>query len=198
MADHRPPSPSTSPVEWAQHIHQKARALMMEVSAGLTELTPGIKDQRYPRGDQVDVGYFMRQIELILDETRKDFAARRGLIGQILAMMITREQMANPDRDVRARGRFASGVPDVKTRYRVPKPGCREYEELMVTLGLPTDAIKHGAIKLDFIGFSDLMMAREQVGKTGIPDGITTFPEYVTVFRKISGGTGRPGKETID
>lgn len=185
--------PGEGVASWCGRARDQLEDLLGEAAASLLGAAAEVKARSMSRPDMVDAGFFLRRMEDVLEELRKDAKAVRELIGQVIALDLTREQLADPSCPGTARGQHATAVPDCKTRYRLPKTGTADYLRIMSMLGVPADVASAGALKLDFIGFSEMMMAREQTGEQGVPDGVGKFVEYTCVFRRSPGPKNQSG-----
>lgn len=172
------------PVEYCRQLKEKVDGLMMGMKQRLVQLNAVIRAETMRDGQMCDVGFFMRELEDLFDEMRKDVAARRRIIGEMLGRKKAQEFAADPSVEMTIRGQHSTGVPDVSTRYRLPRPGSPEYILLLERLGVSQELVGAGVFKLDFNGLADFGSARELAGHPIVPKEIGKFTEFTTVFRR--------------
>jgi len=162
-----------------QHAHDK----LYELTGPVLDK---IKKRQYSNEELADLGFLFREMESLLDETRKDAKARKELTGKLLAFLIIAaqtEDISNPDK---VRGRLATARPDVRVRAKLPKKGTPEYERALDYFYIPRRAVDEGIMKIDWNKASDFLTTLVEEGKK-VPDEFKeTYPEYKCVFTKIS------------
>lgn len=163
-------------------IRMKLRSLDL-----LIGLTDKIKAEAYPREDLCDLGWLCRELESLLDELRKEFAARKDLAGRLIAFRMTQEVIEDPSKiaehGMTVRGRFSSGSPDVSQSAAVPRRGSKEYADLCKHFGIQGEVSESGIVDFSFTRLAEYVSSRVASGEK-LPSGILrTYPVYKTTFR---------------
>jgi hypothetical protein len=180
------------PVLYFKTLLGRMTDLELELKQMLLQLNPMLRENKLTDGQLSDVGFFLREVEDKMNELRKDAAARRSLIGEILCMKLTKAFLADSSTELRAEGEYSTGYPDTTTHFRLPKKGSKEYGELMRSLGLKEAAIKVGVVKADFNGLAEYA---QEMGVKEIPSTINRFTRYVTIFRRKGAKKGRADQD---
>lgn len=171
-------------VQNAKQILEKLQGLQLELLEHLFQVTDNVKKGELRLPDLTDIGYFSREVEDLLDEIRKEFKARKELIGRVIAYEVTKNSL-NDDAPSSVRGVYAIGTPDVRPIPAIPRAGSPDYELLCNHFGLSKDLTEKGVVQFHFNRLVELVAELQASGKN-LPPGITkTTPNFSTVFRKI-------------
>lgn len=153
----------------------------------MLELTEPLKRRLFTDEQLCDIGYFCKEIELMLEEARKEVKARKELCGMQIAFNKIRESVADPSVSLTVRGTYATGTPDMKMQAALPKKMSDEYILLCQHLGVPREVAEQGVLKLDWNAATELCTKLLSEGKK-IPVGFgKQYPKYETRFRKKKG-----------
>lgn len=168
-----------------QGIKENLERVVTEMHGCLYRLDQAIKRQDLDDTEKVDVGFLCREFENELDEMRKEVKARKETIGRLIALIVTRESLENPERARgNMRGSLAIAVPDVQMRPRMPKKGTPEWKQLCRTFGLSEEAIEAELFSPHWVHFSEHLTDLAAKGEP-IPDGLLgTEPQPQCTFRR--------------
>jgi len=166
----------------AEELHDELKIFLDKVYNYLSETEDSVKTTM-TMPDRVDTGFFMREMEKLLEEIRKDVKARKELCGSIVAMSIAKDALNNPEKwEEFVEGRFAKALPHIKSLPKIPKRGTPEYEELCEWLKV--DKELEPFISMRWSTLCDLCTELAEEGKK-LPPGIRhAYTEYTTIFRR--------------
>lgn len=172
-------------VERLRQIYTIIDILHQFVYNELSSISVRIKSRQHTNTQIADMGYFLREIETLLNETRKDVSAHLILLSKLLAYQITLNSINDTSVETIVRGKYARATADVKMRPILPKKGTLEYKAVLSLFNVPEDAVESGVLKLDWNTTSDLLTNLISEGRP-LPKGLTeTFPDYRCTFTKI-------------
>lgn len=175
-------------------LGRELQGLLAGIEALLDELyhfkeraVPILKENQMSSEDMVDIGFLFRELENRLDDSRKDCKATKELIGKIICLRVAKDSLNNLDADPVVRGVLARGTPDVRRLPALPRKGTPEYVQAMKALGVQSEAaINSGCLKFDFHAIQALINECAAAGKKPPPGLDKDYPEYTTVFTRIS------------
>lgn len=178
-------------VDVVNEFRKRLLRFRLEMSEQLIDVTERIKAEVHRRPDLCDIGWACREAAKVADDIRKEFNARFELAGKLLAFRITQDAIQNPEllteKDgLVARGRFASGTPDVSQAANPPKHGTKEYLALGRYLGIPDPVLESSVVRFSYPDLAEMISRSIEEGKP-LPDGIRdTRPVYRTTFRTLT------------
>lgn len=152
-----------------------------QTSASLVSLAD-VQGAKTPTADLVDAGFFMRQVEYLADTIRKDAKRRKTLISRLLCMRVASGHLKGDE--VQLRGQYATGLAEVSPLPIVPKAGSPEYFKLMEWLGVPSEVVEQGSLRVSFTHMVAHLKRMAAEGKTP-PEGLVSIhDDPIVVYRK--------------
>jgi hypothetical protein len=173
-------------VDGALRVHDFVEEVHASVVGYCHVLSGALGNNELTEADLADAGYLLRESERWLDEARKEVKAKKETIGRILAVLITRRVMEDPDEEPRARGELCTATPDVAIRPKLPKAGTEEYSDLMRWLGVPVETVEGGVLNVHFNRMSEMLTRMAEEGKTPHPGLVGTYTDTSCVFRRTN------------
>lgn len=140
--------------------------------------------EKMSKHTQVDVGFFYREAEDLLDEMRKEMLARREKLGKLLATTVYQEAMTAGSTDTTCVGNFATAKVDVKTLPVMPKRGTEEYQKLMLSMGVASEIVDHGVLEPHFVRLGEYLTTKAAAGLSPLKNVLTTREELTVSYRK--------------
>ena len=174
----------TTALDRARAMHEQVIQLHMDMSDELYGLLKTLQKRQTHVKELTDIGYYMREISKLLDETRKNAKARSELAGKLIALHVTQQSLNDLSLDTTTRGEVSTASVDVCMQARLPKKGSPAYIQLCRHFGLPEKAIEAGLFKLDWNMVSAYVthLAEEGIDP---PEGLTDqYANHKVVFRR--------------
>lgn len=168
--------------EIARRLREEVTRAFIAARSAIDAINRGVRVNPVAGEHLVDAGFYLREVEEVADELRKEAAAAKKTIGQVLCMEIA-EQVAQGGAST-IRGTVARARGDMKTRPKFPKPGTVEYAKLCQFFGVPERAGKffHPSFR-EMSAYMDHCAATA----TPYPEGLVgTFEEFDCVFTRHS------------
>ena len=135
-------------------------------------------------GDITDSGFFCREISRIADDIRKGCDARQGLIGRYL---VARVGAAGAQGEgLKLDGEYATGVPDIVVKPKLPDSGTPEFIELLRWIGCSDEQIQGDMLRPSYKGIQKVLTERAATGEQPPPGISVTFTDATVVFRTKS------------
>lgn len=173
-------SPRDKLKETKDYLNEVHHRLYIQIS----EISDCVKKRQLANDELVDVGFLFREIESIFDELRKEAKARKELSAKVLALSVIQESVNDPEADSVIHGEYARASLSLKTRVRLPKKLSPEYYEVCEFLGVPSEVIDKGLVKLDWNGASEFATQMAEEGKR-LPKGLDdTYQEYSCTYTR--------------
>lgn len=172
-----------------KELHEELQAFHVKYLAELAECSKYLKGGGMVKEmpDTVDTMFFLREVENLCEDLRKEAKARRELAGKLIAIVQTEASLAEGGGtfDMTVRGEFATGSPDMKQTPAIPRPGTDRYMALGKALGIPEAPLKAGYIRFGWSQVSDFYGRLLAEGKNP-PPGLEekSYTQYSTVIRR--------------
>ncbi len=148
----------------------------------LIDILPKVKDMSYPLSDLADIGWECREIEKFSDELRKEAAARKELVGRLLAYRKITECMIEGG-STTVYGQIAYAMPDVKQQSIPPKHGTEEYEKLCTYFGITQEMADSKCIAFHYKHLEEYTTALAEEGKNPPAGILAVNPVYYARFQ---------------
>lgn len=146
---------------------------------------------KYSVGERVDVGYYCREIEKLLDDIRKDVKVTKEMYGKWLAYDAISKGVNNPDTNesLTMRGQDAMATPKMRPYLQTPKIKHKEeYKAFMDFYGVPQKCQDLGFLDIHYTRFGEFAERCFEEG-TPVPASCRTSSiEYSCTFRKKGRG----------
>jgi hypothetical protein len=134
-------------------------------------ITEKLRKNGFSIEELVDLGYFFRETERLLDEWRKNAKARRELCERLLGV--------NVQDDPTIHGEHATATLDATLEHELPKVGTDEYRELCEHFGIPSD----GLFRPHWKAMNELVQDAIMNGKKKPPGLGRQWTKFHCVFR---------------
>ncbi len=173
-------------VERALDLHKLIEAVHQLVYDQLSRLNAVVKSPSTETEALVDIGYFLRELENIFDEQRKDCKSLKELASKTIGFRVAQDSLTNPDADPCVKGNFARATADVKIRPKMPAKGSPAYMAALDFFYVPRKAIADGVLKVDWKGASDYLTTKMENGEK-LPEGLNeTYTEVTCTFTRVT------------
>jgi hypothetical protein len=149
-----------------------------------------------PREELVDCGYFMREMRNACDDMRKNCDAKQQVAGRYLAAQAGAAAMQ--DIDLKLEGEYATAVPDIIIKPRLPRRGSPEYMELLDWIGVSREVASRNLLNFSFTEMAKIVTERLSRGENPPPGIMATHTDAVVVFRKKRGVNETTNDEVTD
>lgn len=183
-------APSSDVIKEFVGVNDEIQQIYNLVYGFLSKNNDLLKSKTLSSEELCDFGFFCREMAKVFDELRKEANARKDLCGQVIAYRLTQAALNDPTLNMKVKGQFASGTPDVKMQSELPKKFTDEYYMITDYLNVPRDVAESGVLRLDWKQVTEHLTKLMHDGKK-IPPGFgKQYPKYITTYRRL-------GKKTI-
>ena len=146
-------------------------------------LSKSLKEKKFNKPELVDIGYLSREIEILLDDLRKDAKARKEFAGAILAESVIQEALSSGG-ETTVHGTMAYASCDCELIPGLPKRDSDDYFDLCRHFGVPEEVIKSKVLKIDFEEITKKVQDAAGGLCKKIPGINKTWPKYSSTFTK--------------
>lgn len=171
-------------VKELKELHSRLTMWNADQTNVMIDVLRKVKKNEYKKEDLVDLGFFLREMEKLADEIRKECYAKKEFIGKVLCVIVAQEATEDPDKGLTIHGEFASGTADVKKAPGIPKFGTAEYTKLCKFFKIAEDTRDTGVVQFHFKRLGDYISDMMAEGKDPPPGISTTYNVYRTLWRK--------------
>lgn len=140
--------------------------------------------QNMTKHTKVDVCFFYREVEDLLDEMRKECLARREKVSLALGAEIVQAAIAAGSTDTTCVGNFATAKVDIKTLPVMPKRNTPEYQALLRAMGVADEIVDAGVLEPHFVRLGDYLTTKAGAGLTPFKDVLQVREQVNVTFRK--------------
>ena len=180
--------PSTDVIKEFLTVNDEVQQIYNMVYGFLSKNNELLKSKRLTSETLCDFGFFCREMSKIFDELRKEANARQDLCGQIIAYRLVQASINDPSLNMKVRGQFSSGTPNVKMQAALPTKFTDDYYKITDFLNVPREVAASGVLRLDWKQVTEFITGLMNDGKP-IPEGFgKQYPVYVTTYRRAKGG----------
>lgn len=176
----------------ARVVHMK----LMDALSRALEYAKQAQSDPSKLGELVDLGWAMREIHDAADDLRKEAKAKMELVGRVVAMRAAQADVNNEGIGT-IHGRVASGLPDVRTEPKIPRPGTPEYLALCEYFGIPRDVAEAGVLAPHYVKLGEWVSNLNRDAKPLPPGLLGTYPKFVTRFTKRRDGEGEEERRKL-
>jgi hypothetical protein len=138
-----------------------------------------------PIPDIVDIGFFCRKMEDISDTLRRDCLGRVAVVGRTLAAYAGAEAIRG--NEVELSGEFATAIPTIKEKPKMPSNDSPEMRDLLKWIGVSDEVIASGYVRPSFSQLEQELTRRLETGEQPPPGIQATFREVSATFRQKKG-----------
>lgn len=134
-----------------------------------------------PLEDLVDLGFLFKEMEVVLDDWRKDCKAFKELVEKVVGL---RAAISDDPNSLTIRGKLTTATVNISMVADMPKPGSLEYAALCRYLKIPDELAESGVMRPHWKHLNDLLSQRLTEGKSA-PAGLKNQrSKFSLTFRK--------------
>jgi len=174
--------------EFHQDLEQ-LRDTHHKLLSNLQDITARMKKNEFEIKGLADISFICKEMAELLDDFRKDYAARKIHALKLLAhkLLTDPENLNNAEAVDIVRGNYASVTVDIKKFAELPQYGTDEFCKLMDFLGVPEESYNSGLIKFNWAALKRKVTQCLENG-TKLPPGLGKLhTEIVGRFTKYKG-----------